>query len=116
LIKNTVKYGLLSWALVGLLLCGCAQVTRVITAGCAWMDDAYVAIATGAVPAAAPIIAQAKAWLGAADLALSVLGAVQKRICADLGDILNALAAAQSSLPKLEIPTATLTKMRSLTP
>jgi len=109
---------------------GCASLQKVITTGCSWMAeyisvadnavvkiqqdyDTYAGVATGAIPAAATLVVAAKAWLGAADVALKTLGAVQKGICQEMTDIQLSLNTVNQSLPKLALPEQTLLQMRA---
>ncbi len=129
MIKNALKYGIVSCALVISLGVGCAQMGKVITKACDWMDtyitaadvavgkiqadyDVMVKIVTGVIPASGPVLAQAKAWVAAADVALSVLGAVQKRICMELAEIQMALQVANQTVPKLALSQTQLQGLR----
>jgi hypothetical protein len=132
MIRSLIKYCVPMWVILALLVYGCAG-GKLITKSCDWLDayvpkaqnamtriqtdyNTYAAIATGAIPAAAPIIAAAKAWLGTADFALNIFGMVQSKVCDQLTPavIEQSLTATQVSLPELAIPKAKLMQLKVL--
>ena len=125
--KTVFALCLIFWiAIAGLTGCG-GKVINALVNTCNWMDtyipvadnavkkiqqdyDKYVAIITGAVPSTAGVLAAAKAWIAGADVALNVLGAVQKGICQELAQIQMALQVTNETLPKTALPYSTLNR------
>jgi hypothetical protein len=120
------------WVILAMVVYGCAG-GKLITKSCDWLDtyipkaqnamtkiqtdyDTYAAIATGVIPAAAPVILAAKAWLGTADFALHIFGMVQSKVCDQLTPavIEQSLIATQTSLPKMAIPKQQLMQLKVL--